>query len=384
MSRDVRPVAERPLIVHLVYALEVGGLENGLVNLLNGPLGERYRHAIVCLTRASEFRQRLRRPDIAIHELHKPPGLGLGVYPALWRLLRRLRPAIVHTNNLAALEMQWIAALAGVRHRIHSEHGWSALDPKGQNPRHRKLRRWTDAIVHGYIAVSRDIERWLVEDIGLPSRKVALVLNGVDTDRFSPSGPGANDVPWPLGAQVIGCVARFDPVKAPLDLLAAYVALLRRRPAGAPPVWLAWVGDGPERARFAAAAAAAGVADSVWLPGARRDVPDLLRRFDVFALASVNEGISYTLLEAQATGLPVVACAVGGSPEVVRTGETGQLVPSGDVNRFADALADYVENPAVRHRHGEAGRAAVMARFGFDAMQEAYAGIYARLCAGNQ
>ena len=371
----------RPLVVHVVHALEVGGLENGLVNLLNGPLGEQYRHAIVCLTRASEFRERLRRPEIAIHELHKPPGLGLQVYPALWRLLRRLRPAIVHTNNLAALETQWIAALAGVPHRVHSEHGWSALDPQGRNPRHRRLRRWTDAVVHRYLAVSRDIERWLVGDIGLPASKVQLVLNGVDLERFAPAGPRPTDLPWPVGARVIGCVARFDPVKAPLDLLGAYLALRQRQPAGAPPLWLAWIGEGSERAGFQAAAAAAGVADTVWLPGARSDIPALLRSFDVFALASLNEGISYTLLEAQASGLPVVACAVGGNPEVVQDGQTGRLVPSRDVNRFADALADYVENPALSHLHGGAGRAAVAARFSFQAMEAAYASIYARLCA---
>ena len=135
---------------------------------------------------------------------------------------------------------------------------------------------------------------------------------------------------------------------------------------------------------MAAAAAAAGVAETVWLPGPRQDIPELLRRFDVFALSSVNEGISYTLLEAQASGLPVVACAVGGNPEVVSSGDTGRLVPAGDVTRFADALADYVENPTVRHRHGEAGRAAVVARFGFQTMQAEYRGIYARLCAGNR
>lgn len=372
---------KRPLVVHVVHALEVGGLENGLVNLLNGPLGARYRHAIVCLTRASDFRERLRRPDIAIYELHKPPGLGLQVYPALWRLLRRLRPTIVHTNNLAALETQWIAALAGVPRRVHSEHGWSALDPQGQNPRHRRLRRWTDGLVHRYVAVSGDIERWLIEDIGLPRAKIERVLNGVDLERFSPDGPAAPDLPWPAGARVVGCVARFDPVKAPLDLLAAYLTLRRRQPAGAPPLWLAWVGEGDERPRFLAAAAAAGVADTVWAPGARTDVPELLRSFSVFALASLNEGISYTLLEAQASGLPVVACAVGGNPEVVLEGQTGRLVPSGDVNRFADALADYVENPDLSHLHGRAGRTAVAARFGFQAMEEAYASIYARLCA---
>lgn len=385
--------AGRPLIVHVVYSLGVGGLENGLVNLINSPLGETYRHAIVCLTRASAFRERLQRADVEIFELHKPAGLGLGIYPRLWRLLRQLRPAIVHTNNLAALETQWIAALAGVKGRVHSEHGWLAADPQGQNPRHRWLRRVCNPVVGTYIAVSRDIARWLTDFIGLPPNKVALVLNGVDTARFAPrqtlpatanSTDTAKAMPWPANATVVGCVARLDPVKAPLALLAAYVALLQRRPANAPPLWLAWLGDGPERAKMEAAVAEAGVGATVWLPGARNDIPELLPHFAVFALASVNEGISYTVLEAMATGLPVVACAVGGNPEIVTSGTNGRLVPAGDVNGFADALADYVETPTLRQQHGEAGRATVMARFSFTAMQQAYAAIYARQCAGKQ
>jgi sugar transferase (PEP-CTERM/EpsH1 system associated) len=374
----------KPLIVHVVYSLGVGGLENGLVNLINSPLGEQYRHAIVCLTRASAFRERLQRSDVPIHELHKPPGLGLSLYPRLWRLFRQLRPAIVHTNNLAALETQWIAALAGVKGRVHSEHGWLATDPQGRNPRHRWLRRCCDPVVGTYIAVSRDIAVWLRGFIGLSADKVVQVPNGVDTTRFSPKTVPGVEVPWSSDAIVIGCVARLDPVKAPLALLEAYVALLRRRPAGAAPLWLAWIGEGPERAKLEAAAVAAGVADTVWLPGARNDIPALLPQFRVFALASMNEGTSYTLLEAMASGLPVVACAVGGNPEVVTSGATGTLVPAGDVNRFADALEDYVETPTLRQQHGEAGRAAVMARYSFAAMQQAYAAIYARQCAGKQ
>lgn len=376
--------ADRPLVVHVVHELAFGGLENGLVNLLNGPLGGQYRHAIVCLTRSTAFSQRLQRADIAIHELHKPPGKGLGVYPHLWRLLRRLRPAIVHTNNLAALESQWIAALAGVKVRIHSEHGWNAADPRGANPRHRLLRRWTDRWISRYIPVSRDIARWLVEDIGLPRDKVELVGNGVDTDRFTPAGPPPAGVPWQPGDRVVGCVARMDPVKGPRVLMEAFAALVARQPAGAPRLWLAWIGEGPERTTLETAAAALGVADQVWLPGARDDIPTLLRGFDVFALASLNEGISYTLLEAMSAGLPVVACAVGGNPEVVVDGVTGRLVPSGDVNRFADALADYVENALLRHQHGEAGREVVKNRFSMASMQVAYAAIYARLCAGKK
>lgn len=380
-----RAVTDKPLVVHVVHELAFGGLENGLVNLLNGALGTQYRHAIVCLTRSTAFSQRLQRPDIAIYELHKPPGPGLGVYPGLWRLLRRLRPAIVHTNNLAALESQWIAALAGVPVRIHSEHGWSATDPRGANPRHRRLRRWTDRFITHYIAVSRDIQRWLVEDIGLPSAKVQWVGNGVDTERFTPQGPlPESALPWQRGSVVIGCVARMDPVKGPRTLMEAFARVAARQPPSAPAVWLAWLGEGPERTTLETAAAELGVADRVWLPGARNDIPAMLRTFDVFALASLNEGVSYTLLEAMATGLPVVACAVGGNPEVVVDGRSGTLVPSGDVTRFADALANYVENAPLRHQHGEAGREVVQDRFSMASMQVAYAAIYARLCAGNK
>lgn len=375
---------EKPLVVHVVHELAFGGLENGLVNLLNGPLGGQYRHAIVCLTRSTAFSERLQRPDIAIYELHKPPGPGLGVYPRLWKLLRHLRPAIVHTNNLAALESQWIAALAGVPVRIHSEHGWSAADPRGANPRHRRLRRWTDRWITRYIPVSRDIARWLVEDIGLPRHKVELVSNGVDTDRFTPTGARPTEVPWEQGDLVVGCVARMDPVKGPRVLVEAFAELVSRQPAGAPKLWLAWIGEGPERTTLKAAVAEFGLEGNVWLPGARDNIPTLLRGFDVFALASLNEGISYTLLEAMSAGLPVVACAVGGNPEVVTDGVTGRLVPSGDVNRFADALADYVQNAPLRHQHGEAGREVVKGRFSMASMQVAYAAIYARLCAGKQ
>jgi sugar transferase (PEP-CTERM/EpsH1 system associated) len=377
----------QPLIVHIVHELAFGGLENGLVNLLNGEVGGRYRHAIICLTRATAFRARLQRPEIAVYELHKPPGLGLGVYPRLWRLLRQLRPQVVHTNNLAALEMQLVAAVAGVPHRLHTEHGWSLTDLQGTNPRHRRLRRLCDPFVQQYLAVSRDIGRWLVEGIGLPADKLQIFYNGIDTERFTPPGPSTPllaEAPWPTGACVIGCVARLDPVKAPLALLAAYVELLRRRPNAAAPLWLVWIGDGPERERLTAAAAAAGVSATVWFPGARDDIPELLRQFTVFALASMNEGVSYTLLEAMASGLPVVACAVGGNPEVVTDGVTGRLVPPGDVTQFADALLHYVETPDLRRQHGGAGRETVRQRFAFNAMQGQYSALYARLCDGNQ
>jgi hypothetical protein len=109
----------RPLIAHIVYRFDVGGLENGVVNLLNRMPASGYRHAVISWTDITDFRKRILRDDVQFIELHKPPGHALPLYPRLLRLLRSLDPAIVHTRNLAALEVTIPAWLAGVRARVH-------------------------------------------------------------------------------------------------------------------------------------------------------------------------------------------------------------------------------------------------------------------------
>jgi len=112
-----------PLIVHVIDQLEMGGLENGLLNLLNHMPPGRYRHAIVCLKNASAFADRLSAPGVEVICLHKREGKDPDHYLRLYRTLRRLQPSLVHTRNLACIEVQLLAAAAGVRLRVHGEHG---------------------------------------------------------------------------------------------------------------------------------------------------------------------------------------------------------------------------------------------------------------------
>ena len=128
-----------PLVAHIIYRLDTGGLENGLVNLINRIPVARYRHAIICLTGYSEFRRRIQRGDVEVYALNKPAGNSPLTLFRLWRLLKRLRPEIVHTRNLAALEAALPAALAGVRVRIHGEHGRDVGDLEGS---HRQSQLW--------------------------------------------------------------------------------------------------------------------------------------------------------------------------------------------------------------------------------------------------
>ena len=351
-----------------------------MVNLLNRMPADRYRHAVICLDAFTDYRQRIRPGDVSFHALHKRPGKDPALYVRLWRLLRQLRPDVVHTRNLSALEGQLVAALAGVRARVHGEHGRDVFDLHGANRKYNILRRVIRPLVGRYIAVSKDLAGWLVDTVGVEPRRVEQIYNGVDVDRFHPRAEGFRAV-GPAGfftgsEIIIGAVGRMVAVKDHLTLVRAFIDLIGGTPRLRGRARLVIVGEGPARAECFALLADAGAEALAWLPGERDDVPDLMRTFDVFALPSLGEGISNTILEAMATGLPVVATRVGGNPELVEEGVTGTLVPVGPHRALADALRTYVDDIALARRHGANARRCAEERFSIDAMVAGYLSVY--------
>lgn len=368
-----------PLVVHLIYRLDFGGLETLLAECVNRMPADKYRHAIVCLTDYTEFSKKITRPDVEIYALHKAPGLGLDAHVRLWKLLRKLRPAILHTYNLAAIEYAFIAMLAGVPIRIHAEHGRTSNDPDGKNPKHNLLRRLMIPFIDCYVPVSGDLQRWLGAAIGVPQNKNLLINNGVDTERFRPdaipAAPTGEVNPF-AGYFVIGTVGRAQEVKNQQALVDAFIRLRALLPEQAVRLRLVIVGDGPLLPAIKAKVEAAGIADKVWLPGARSDIAALMHTFSVFTLPSIAEGTPVTILEAMAIGLPVVASRVGGIPEVVIDGETGLLVPPSDDQALAEALAIYCRAPEQAKRHGAAGRERIEHQYSMNAMLSTYAKLY--------
>ena len=164
---------QRPLVIHVVFRFDVGGLENGIVNLINRMPVDGYRHLILALTEcAPSFCSRIRRQDVEFMSLHKSEGHGIKLYPRLYRLFRELRPAIVHTRNLAALEAVVPAWLAGVPVRIHGEHGWDSFDPDGRVWKYQFMRRLYSPFVSAYIALSRRIENYLTDKVGIRPEQI--------------------------------------------------------------------------------------------------------------------------------------------------------------------------------------------------------------------
>lgn len=369
-----------PLVVHLIYRLDYGGLENGLVNLINNMPPDRYRHAIVCLTTYSKFAERIRRSDVPVIALNKQPGKDPGCYLRLARTLRSLRPAILHTRNFGTLDMQFVGALCRIPGRIHGEHGWDVYDLDGSNKRYLRVRRLARRLVHRYVAMSRDLARYLQNGVHVPEQRVHQIYSGVDTTRFRPVAPGES-TPWPAGfapadAVIIGTVGRLEPVKNPLGLVRAFARLVEAVPHARQRLRLVLIGAGPMQGEVAQAIAQAGIQSLVWMTGARDDVPLLMRHLDVFVLPSLNEGISNTILEAMASGVPVVAGIVGGNPEIVHDGETGRLYRVDDEQALADILAEYAMDDTLRTTHGDRARVLVEAQHSMESMVNAYLRVY--------
>ncbi|MEW6118606.1 MAG: TIGR03088 family PEP-CTERM/XrtA system glycosyltransferase [Pseudomonadota bacterium] len=367
-------------IVHVVHSFDTGGMENGMVNLFNVLPPARFRHTVVALTDYSDFRRRIVAQPVEFHALHRPAGHDLGWMRRLWRLLRTLKPDLVHTRNLAALEAQFVAAAAGIRATVHGEHGRDVFDLYGQNWKYNLLRRVARPFVSNYIAVSRDLETWLRLQIGVPPRKLHQIYNGVDGEKFHPRENGRPEVLPPGFAVpatiVFGSVGRMVEVKDYPLLVQAFIRMVREAPDRAERARLVIVGEGPARAACQRLLDAAGLAERAWLPGERHDVAELMRAFDVFVLSSKNEGISNTILEALASGLPVVATAVGGNVELVDDDVNGRLVRAGDAADMAQALLDYCEAPERIRVHGARARREAEGRYSIPAMAEAYAAVY--------
>ena len=386
MDTDISdPPLRSPLVVHLVYRLDFGGLETLLVERINRMPATKYRHAVVCLTHYTDFAKKITKPDVALFSLHKMPGLSFKTHLKLWELLRRLQPAVLHTYNLSAIEYAPVGLLAGVPVRINGAHGRDAADPNGTNRKHNLLRRLMVPFYDCCYANSADMLAWSRKVIGVPEQKSRLLANGIDAEKFHPSHTDAStnndEAALPAGIfgpnyTVIGTVGRVQDVKDHASLVDAFTRLREMLPAQRANLRLAIIGDGPLLPALRAQVAVAGLDDVVWLPGARWDVAKILRGLKVFALPSIAEGTPGAALEAMASGLPVVGTAVGGIPEVIDHGVTGQVVPPSDPAAMAAAIGIYVVAPELARQHGSAGRQRVHQHYSMAAMVAGYMSLY--------
>jgi sugar transferase (PEP-CTERM/EpsH1 system associated) len=356
------PVSRPIRVCHVSVGLCTGGLERLLVDFARFHDRDRFEMEFIALQALGRPAQEIRDLGCHVNSLDAATLRPLGRIRKLAKFLHSIRADVVHTHNsylYGTLAAKW----AGVPVVVHTRHGQRF----GQSRSSRFQFAMASKLIDRVIAVSDDAaELCRVED-GIPARKVARVWNGIDTERFAYRGPVSN--PWAIA------VARLSPEKDFPTLLRAVPAIVAR----VPDFRLRIVGDGPERGRLLAMIGELGLVDSVELVGERSDIPELLAQAGFFVTSSLSEGISLTLLEAMAVGLPIIATRVGGNPEIVRDGFTGRLVPAGNPEALAFAISQFCQHRNRWPDMGRAGRDRVLEHFDIRSMMRSYEAIYEEL-----
>jgi sugar transferase (PEP-CTERM/EpsH1 system associated) len=364
-------------ISHIVPSFEVGGLQNGIVNLMNHMNTDIFEFSICTFEQfMGESRNRVKRRDVQYYALNKREGNDFSLPRKLTRIFKQEHVTIVHTHNWGTyLEGLIAAKLARVPIMIHGEHGTVFFNKFRRRRAYRMAAHFTNQI----LTVSGELSKLLVNQVGISPEKVKVIINGVDTNKFRPKFADRNRLRNMLGLNgdevVIGSVGRLAPIKDYPTFLRAFACVLRQYTN----VFGVLVGDGPLRAELEKQANELGIASRFRFLGERDDVFAWLNAFDVFVLPSLHEGISNTILEAMATKLPIVATRVGGNPEIVHDKVNGLLVPSQNEEALAEALIQFIQNEALRYQFGEASLARVMSDFSLQRMVKEYEELYLQL-----
>lgn len=364
-------------VMHVVYPLRPGGMEHGVVNLVNGLDPARFRSA-VCSTKAGGALKERVASAVPIFELRRRDGNDPRLVWDLYRLFRRERPDVVHTHAWGALLEGLIAArLARVPLVVHGEHGTLQL---------RSYQRWLQRLgwsaVDQVLSVSSRLAERIAEETGFPLERIRTIRNGVDLSRFAGLDRARTRAALGVrpGALVAVTVGRLVPVKDHVMLLDA-VARLRGSCAS---ITVLIAGDGPLKEQLGRRTAVLGLDAVVRFLGHRSDVETVLAAADVFVLSSASEGLSNTILEAMAAGLPVVATRVGGADELVQDGLTGRLVRPRSPQELAEAMWSILGDAGIRHAMGSAGRARAESEFSLAGMIGRYETMYDEVAAGKR
>lgn len=362
----------------VLHVMQVAGAEVFVAETIRRLTGQ-VTSTVFCLDGVGPIGHELLTQGVEVVHLGRRPGRDLRV---AWRLAREARRRGIEVLHAHQYTPFFYAALAKLlmprRPRLvlteHGRHYPDVASPTRRAANRLALGHLADAIT-GVCAFSL---RGLCEVDGFPDRKAEVIDNGIRLERYGPAADRATlraQLGLDPGRRYVANIARLHPVKDQATLVRGF----RAAAAGRPDVDLLLVGDGPLRAELEGMVADVGLVGRVLFLGVRPDVPDLLRAADVFALTSVSEAASLTLLEAMATGLPVVVTDVGGNPELVRGGVDGMLVPRADADAVGVALGKLLDDPAAAAALGRSGRARVEERFRLERTIDAYFDLYRRL-----
>jgi sugar transferase (PEP-CTERM/EpsH1 system associated) len=379
--KDGQATAAPVTVGHTIYAFRNGGMERGVLNLVNYGDRDRFHHVILCLTQAGSFASQLTSPVCEVIELHKREGNDLRLPGRIAAAARRHQVDILHARGWPTLvETALAARLAGVRATIYGFHGKTMEDLQGIG----LLRRWVQkSMIRSYqqvVTLNHGMQSDLAADCGFSEDRIQIIANGVDVDIFHPREDRcALRAAFGLPADrfIIGNVARLDPVKNHEVILRA---LRRLQEHQSKPIFLL-IGEGPYRATLEREIEGLGVGADVRLFGYSERIPELLNCLDLYVQSSFYEGFSNTVIEAMACGIPVLATDVGGTTDLFAAGQQGFFFHPDDDKTLAALIIRMQQDSLLRRAMAQQARRHVIEHFTVRAMVRSYEAMYLRLAA---
>ena len=361
-------------VLYLITELDAGGAQTALYRLLKHADQTRIKPVAACFYNGDKLMaNKIRQLGAPVVDLQMTTFWRIDALWRLYKLLRRERPSILHSclfhaNFLGRIVGQLARVPVIITSRRNVEIG---------GPWRERLKRWTVSLDDKIVAVCAAARQAEIERAGAPPEKVVTIYNGIEPNDYTVNARQTirREFDVPPSAKLLGTVGRMHPQKGHVYLLTA----LRRVRERFPDARLLVVGDGRLRAQLQSQVHEQQLEDGVTFTGVRSDIPEILSALDLFVLPSLWEGLPNVILEAMAAGLPVVATAVGGAPELVADGQTGLLVPPAQAEALEQAIMQMLENPAQAKNMGQAGHERVLTHFSLAQTVAATTALYDEL-----
>lgn len=363
-----------PALLHVVWSLGIAGAEKLAYDIAVGMAGSHFRPIVCSIEHDGPLHDQLKAEGIPVYVRRPTRSLDLDLIKWLRNLIISENITVVHAHQYNPFFYSALA-LIGIRNvnLVYTEHG--RIYPEVRNWKRMLINPLLALRVNHIVSISEKTKLAMATYDRLPERRIKVIHNGVDSRKFQSGADLAKkrlELGISKGACVIGTAARLEPVKNLPMMLRMFAIVVRDIPTCV----LVIAGEGSEETRLRALAAELGIERGLRFIGLRSDLPDILPLLDVFLLSSHTEGISVTLLEAMASGVPAVVTDVGGNPEVVVEGETGFLVPPEDVGVMADRVMKILSNRALSERMSRTSVERVTTEFSFSRMFMKYREIY--------
>jgi len=361
-------------IMHIFSTFDVGGLESVVANLINHMSADMFSHSICVFSKRTGAVEKIKNKNINIFIVRKNFRNDPTLIFRLAGLLKRQKPDIVRTYNWGAIEGVVASKLGGVKRIVHSEHGFDLAEVLKQKKRRIFARKLILKRCDKIIAVSKFLQKWLVETVGVDNNKVIYLPNGCDVKKYFPGRDGAKrrELDIQDNEIVIGTVGSLKELKDQESLIKAFASLTKSYAD----LKLLLVGDGPKRKDLEDFARELKISDKVIFAGNIIDTADIYRAMDIFVLPSLSENLPNTLLEAMASGLPVVATDVGDVRYILDGENGGIIVQPKDVEGIAKGIEYYLNNKQAAKDKGNFARRRVEEFFSLDKMVNAYESLY--------